>query len=429
MLKTTNLLIIMVFLLVLLGIGSTSAVELYVPGDYSTIQAAIDASINGDTIFVADGTYTGEGNHDIDFKGRSITIKSENGPENCIINCQALGRGFYFYSAENEASVINGFTITNGQGTGAGIYCRDDSSPTIENCVFSLNNAGTEGGGAIDSAYGASPIIKNCLFIGNTAKYGAAINSSYGTIKIDNCVFIGNSGQYCGGLRTHHCTTIVKYCTFLSNSAESGGGLQVIYTDLNLSNCTLYGNSADTYGGGISVSVDSNAVLKNCIFWLNTAVEGAAIANKFFSSAPYPSTVSVFYNDIQGGQSNVYVSPQCTLNWGPGNIDADPYFVNPDANDFHLKSQGGRWTAQGWVTDMMTSPCIDAGDPDSPIGLEPFPNGGRVNIGTYGGTEQASKSYFGTTPCQTIMAGDINGDCKINFMDFVILADHWLWQE
>ena len=55
--------------------------------------------------------------------------------------------------------------------------------------------------------------------------------------------------------------------------------------------------------------------------------------------------------------------------------------------------------------------------------------GGRVNMEAYGGTEQDSKSYFGTTPCQIIMAGDINGDCRVNFVDFAILAGHWLWQE
>lgn len=68
---------------------------------------------------------------------------------------------------------------------------------------------------------------------------------------------------------------------------------------------------------------------------------------------------------------------------GPGNIDADPCFVNPDANDFHLKSQAGRWnpTTENWEIDAVTSLCIDPGDTASPVGFEPFPNGGRVNMG------------------------------------------------
>ena len=59
------------------------------------------------------------------------------------------------------------------------------------------------------------------------------------------------------------------------------------------------------------------------------------------------------------------------------------------------------------------------------IGQEPFPNGGRINMGVYGGTAEASKSYFGEPACETIIAGDINGDCKVDFQDFVIVALHW----
>ena len=47
-------------------------------------------------------------------------------------------------------------------------------------------------------------------------------------------------------------------------------------------------------------------------------------------------------------------------------------------------------------------------------------------MGAYGGTAQANKSYFGEPLCQTIVAGDINGDCKVNFFDFELMAFHWL---
>ena len=90
-------------------------------------------------------------------------------------------------------------------------------------------------------------------------------------------------------------------------------------------------------------------------------------------------------------------------------------------------SQAGRWDAisETWMADDVTSPCIDAGDPNSPIGLEPFPNGGMVNSGVYGGTVEASKSYFGEPVCNTIMAGDVNGDCKVDSTDIEILLRHW----
>jgi len=96
---------------------------------------------------------------------------------------------------------------------------------------------------------------------------------------------------------------------------------------------------------------------------------------------------------------------------GEGNIDVDPLFADPgywddngtpdDPNDdcfvvgdYHLKSQAGRWDPEtaSWVQDDVTSPCIDAGDPNSPLGDEPSPNGGIINMGFYGGTAQASLS-------------------------------------
>ena len=134
---------------------------------------------------------------------------------------------------------------------------------------------------------------------------------------------------------------------------------------------------------------------------------------------------------------------------GGGNIEADPCFAasgywghkddpdiavepsDPNAlwinGDYHLKSQAGRWEAgEGrWTIDDVTSPCIDAGDPMSPIGGEPFPNGGIINMGAYGGTPEASKSYFGKPSCEVIVVGDINGDCGVDFLDFRIMALHW----
>jgi hypothetical protein len=136
----------------------------------------------------------------------------------------------------------------------------------------------------------------------------------------------------------------------------------------------------------------------------------------------------VSYSNILGGQTQVGVEPNCALTWGLGNIDADPFFADVNDSDVHLKSQAGRWDPvnENWVNDDVTSPCIDAGDPASPVGLEPFPNGGRVNMGAYGGTVEASRSYFAEPPCETIIAGDINGDCRIDWVDFAIMVLHWL---
>lgn len=121
---------------------------IYVPSQYSTIQAGISASVNGDTVLVADGTYTGDGNKNLDFGGRAIVLISENGPDNCVIDCQNCGRGFIFHCGETAASVLSGFQVICGidSGTtvsfsfGGGIKIIN-SSPTIENCIIANNRA------------------------------------------------------------------------------------------------------------------------------------------------------------------------------------------------------------------------------------------------------------------------------------------------
>jgi hypothetical protein len=120
--------------------------------------------------------------------------------------------------------------------------------------------------------------------------------------------------------------------------------------------------------------------------------------------------IIIQYTNLVGGREAVS-DPYATITWGEGNVEVEPDFADPghwDTNgtpedpnddcfvegDYHLKGQAGRWgpASESWVKDDVTSPCIDAGDPSSPIGQEPFPSGGRVNMGAYGGTAEASKS-------------------------------------
>lgn len=147
---------------------------------FDAIQEAIFVSQDGDTVLVLDGTYTGLFNKDLDFGGLAITVRSENGPESCIIDCEGEGRGFQLRWGESQDSVIEGFHITQGNApsdpfpVGGGIRCTQ-SSPTIKNCWISSCVAAA--GGGID-CYASSAQIVSCLIdqcACNAANDGAAI--------------------------------------------------------------------------------------------------------------------------------------------------------------------------------------------------------------------------------------------------------------
>ncbi len=112
-------------------------------GPKKTIQAGIDASSDGDTVLVANGTYTGASNRNLDFYGKDIILQSVGGRDNTIINMETAARGFHLHSGETRNAVIDGFTILNGYtyGNGGAMLCVG-SSPTIRNCKFTNNVSG-----------------------------------------------------------------------------------------------------------------------------------------------------------------------------------------------------------------------------------------------------------------------------------------------
>jgi hypothetical protein len=273
--------------------------QLHVPIHYPTIQAAIDAAVSGDEIWVADGTYTGNGNRDIDFLGKAITVKSANGPENCIIDCEGSWtnrhRGFYFHNDEGPDSVLDGLTITNGYVEGYWIFgggiSIDSSSPTIQNCVISGNEAyspfegGVAFGGGI-SLNDSMSLIENCIIsnnevdwsnmddVGETYGGGIYLDSSDATIR--NCVISGNYADWGdgGGVSCSLSAPAITNCTITGNTASSGGssgsGGGIYRCDGPITNCTIASNWA-RYGGGLDWC---DGPITNCIIWDNAAVEG-----------------------------------------------------------------------------------------------------------------------------------------------------------
>ena len=205
---------------------------LHVPAEYATIQDAIDAARAGDLVLVADGIYTGSGNKDLDFGGKAIIVRSESGPDTCIIDCEDDGRGFCFRTGEGPDSVVDGFTIRNGSAAcGGGINC-GNSSPTITNCTISANSASGSGGGIYFHSGGLT--ITDCTIGGNSADYGGGIYFSSCSLTITNCTISGNSADYGGGIhcRNHGYPTI-------TNSILWGNAPEEIYTQ--------YGHAAVRY--------------------------------------------------------------------------------------------------------------------------------------------------------------------------------------
>ncbi len=373
--------IIAVFLLGMVTIagGRTVYVDDDAPADFSNIQDAIDNSSHGDIIVVNPGTYTGDGNRDIDFKGKAITVNSidPNDPDiiaGTIIDCNGTEdeqhRGFYFHNNEGPGSMIMGLTITEGYASfGGGVYC-NSSDPTISNCTFSRNSArwgagmGNErnsnptlirctfkenlaiiNGGGIRN-HNSSPNILDCLFIANKAQYGGAIhNENIGSRPIFTwCIFISNTATRFGGaIRNHTSSPTVLNCLIIANQAQYGAGVHNENSSSNptLINCTFSSNSAIRWGGGLANN-NSRPILSNCILWANSDNGGLDESAQIHGGFP-----DVNYCCIQGWPRNL---------GGIGNINADPWFVQPGYRDAN-----GVWI-DGDYHLHQGSPCINVGD-------------------------------------------------------------------
>jgi hypothetical protein len=339
-------------------VGPAQGATIYVPDDYPAIQDAINASMNGDTIIVRPGTF----HESIDFLGKSIALRSEKGPELTVINGGGL-RVVTFQSSEDANTVLDGFTITNGDG---GIFTDGSNTmPLITNNIITGNSASW--GGAIYCRSGSLPTITGNVLSFNSGLWGGAIycNGSGVNPMITNNLIHGNSGTYGGGItNNNYGSPIVIGNVIYDNTATYGSGIFCEYSVCYIVNNTITGNASTSSGGGVYVHKDSLVSIANTVIWDNTAPTGPELAVAYTLSKP--ATCNVDYSDLKGGQAAVFVDPSCTLNWGVGNIDADPLFADPAMDDYHLN---------------FPSPCRDAGDNSSVIGTEDFEGDLRIANG------------------------------------------------
>jgi hypothetical protein len=159
-------------------------------GEFATIQGAVDSIPEYDIVELASGTYTGIGNREVDYRGRSVIVRGESAVSSAI-DCEGQGRAFHFHSGEDSTSILQNLSIMNAHASTGGAVLCEGSSPTIEGCAFHHSLA-DETGGALSLSH-ASPSIQHCTFVANSALSGAAIHcGDSSSPKISNVIIALN---------------------------------------------------------------------------------------------------------------------------------------------------------------------------------------------------------------------------------------------
>jgi parallel beta-helix repeat protein len=330
----------------------------HVPGTYSTIQAALNACLAGDTVLVASGTYS---EHIVWPATQSILLKSESGAAVTTIDGGGTGRVIGMDSGVDNTTIIDGFTIKNGYAEGGGGIVISYSSPTIQNNiitqnvtygttftgggggiaavynsspvivgnVFSYNSATANGAGGFGCLYNCDPVIDDNLFEYNSALWGGGlfIGNDCSALVTNNIVRYNNSTEG-GGMYFQASSSIAKFNAIEYNTAtETGGGIEFGFADVSLidSNTIRY-NTANLYGGGIGLHGGVTPIISNNIISGDSAIHGGGIYctdnsnpliinNNIYSNeadsvgggilCSYSSSPTIQYNTIDNNTSNL----------------------------------------------------------------------------------------------------------------------------
>ncbi|MDP8239079.1 MAG: S8 family serine peptidase [Candidatus Hatepunaea meridiana] len=260
-----------------------------VPDDFETIQAAIDAAEDGDTVLVQEGEYV----ENINFNGKDIIVGSLYllDPEHrwiineTIIDGDSTATVVIFESGESENAQLIGFTIQNGHsdGNGGGIRC-SESNPIISSCRISGNYAGTRGGG-ISCEPDANPRILDCTILNNQAgSGGGGVWCGEGSSpEISCCQILSNSAVWNGGgiNMFNNCSPVINNCGISSNDAGGNGGGIIVSQGCSprITGGEISGNSAGDTGGGAAVERNAQPVFQRCLIYSNYATgNGIAVS-------------------------------------------------------------------------------------------------------------------------------------------------------
>ncbi len=406
------------------------------PGE--SIQAAVDAAAPGATILVEAGRY----NETVNLRGKALTLRSLRGPHVTFIDGEGLDNVVLrCVSGETSATLIEGFTITNGAGApeytsrrAGGLLVRC-SSPTIRNCTFEANATSDFGGGAyvigetVDfTPCAAGATFENCRFVHNQAGRGAGLSTYAADVAVSGCAFLGNTaGSEGGGLRVNGGNLTIITCEFVGNTANRGGAVFMANTSpepasATIVNCTITSNVGRIARGGIQV--DLPLTMTNSILSGNTPPEIYHFV-----------TPAVTHCLIEGGFA------------GTGNFDADPIFrrapspgadnlwgtADDDFGDLRLaaaspcldRADGTAALLAGAVSDMHGCPrdVNDPGAPDGGTGLSLTIDLGAherrapITVSSVGGDFPTIQAAINAAePCDEIIVGPGTYNEAINFL-------------
>ncbi len=478
---------VVVVLAALAAAAGAEAEIIDVPADYATIQAAINASEDGDVVVVAPGTYTGIGNRDLDFGGRAITVRSAD-PQDAavvaatVINCLQAGRAFFLHSGETVESVIAGFTITNGFATdGAGVYVLDASGATIRNCVFSGNFVPSSSG-VIQSdnnpLESASLLIEGCMISGNVgggvATYsiddleiaGTAISfntgpgvnmSAFGSLAavVRDSTVTGNGGA---GLVVRGDLVEVAGC-LIADNAETGLALTGFFNGsaVLVANCTITGNTSAASTGGLACQSDPPAVIRNCEITGNTGRSAGGLSISGFGAFQITGcTVSGNTSTEFGGGgirafgTDPTVIENCIL-WGNIASDGPQLLLDSGFNNPAIVSVDFCDVQGGAAEVSVEINCCDSSQltfGPANIDVDPLfvdPDAGDYHLAAGSPAVDAGNPKFVAGPDETDLDGDprvvagivdlgadefrrpadLDGDGAVNVVDLLSLLGAW----
>jgi len=375
-----------------------SAAVLAVPSQYRSIQAAINASVAGDTIEVGPGIYS----ESLNFGGRAITVRSTAGASTTIVD-PVNGRCFTANGFETAAARLEGFTLRGGGAdNGGGVYV-ESSSPTIVNCVITGNASTGYSGGGVYVASGSSRFVGCTVSLNTCSLYGGGIHVAGGAPVFENCNVFGNtvtgngfSAGYGGGLYMANGASVTLLGGSMSGNTANGGGGGVLMGSsgtLTASGWQVTGNSSTgqgSQGGGIYAG-SGTVQLTGCTVASNTAVgSGGGISS---NSAVSLSDCTVDFNSSSEGVGAWLKSgPTC---WVQGTRIRN----NSGA------SVGGIMNNSGNLSVSTSQFCGNATNLSGPW--------------TNGGGNQFSDQ------CAPYCPGDADGDSQVNAEDITRILSDW----